>query len=219
MDGLIEYKEGSTFLNVDGDWQDKVEIGKGQSYGVELFAQKKTGKLTGWIGYTLSWNNRKFDNLNFGKQFPYKYDRRHDISVATVYTLSDRIELSGAWVFGSGSALNLPQASYLSYDANRRRFPSTSQQPQQSFNFFPQVNNFGDRNSFRMADYHRLDLSISFTKKKKWGQRKWTIAVYNMYNRKNPFFIDIERRQDETKKFVQYSLFPIIPSFSYSFKF
>lgn len=219
MDGLIEYKEGSSFLNTDADWQDKIEMGNGESYGIELFGQKKTGKLTGWVGYTLSWNNRTFENLNFGKQYPYKYDRRHDISVAGVYALNERIELSGAWVYGSGNSLNLPQASYLGQDYNRRNLPSTTDSPGEVFYSLNQVNTFGDRNSFRMVAYHRLDLSISFTKKKKWGERKWTIGGYNIYNRKNPFFIDIENRENNGRTFVQHSLFPFIPSVSYSFKF
>ncbi len=211
MEGLIEYKEGASFLSVEGDWQDKVEIGRGESYGGELLIQKKTGKFTGWIGYTLSWTNRQFDNLNFGKKFPYKYDRRHDISLTGVYKINDRVTFSGAWIYGTGNAISLPQFKYLT----NGRLPTFRD------NIFGGqiVEGYGDRNSFRMKSYHRLDLSIAFSKKKKRGIRTWTIGTYNTYSRKNPFFLDIRREFNGEDKFVQYSLFPIIPSISYSFKF
>ncbi|MDN5201360.1 TonB-dependent receptor [Fulvivirgaceae bacterium BMA10] len=207
MKNLIEYKEGANFLNTENDWQTKVETGDGESYGAELLIQKNHGKLTGWLGYTLSWTNRQFDNLNFGKKFPYRYDRRHDIGIAAVYKLSEHIELSGAWVYGTGNAISLPIASYRSNN-------------QGDFSFFDgSIKYYESRNSFRMKSYHRLDASISFHKKKRWGERWWVIGLYNAYNRKNPFFIDIGRNDNGDKKFIQYSLFPVIPSVSYKFKF
>ena len=113
MEGLVEYKDGADYLNVENDWQTKVEVGDGESYGVEFFAQKKTGKLSGWLGYTLSWTNRTFENLNGGKTFPYRYDRRHDVKVAAVYQWKENREFSLTWVFGSGAAVTLPQSTYL----------------------------------------------------------------------------------------------------------
>ncbi len=209
MDGLIEYKEGASFLNIEGDWQDKVEIGQGESYGAELFIQKKTGQFTGWVGYTLSWSNRQFDNLNFGRSFPYKYDRRHDISITGVYKVNDRIDISGAWVYGTGNSITLPISKYngFMYEGN---FWFRGGNP---------ITYYGERNGYRMRSYHRLDFSISFSKQKKWGTRKWTIGTYNTYSTRNPFFIDIGYHKGGGKKFIQYSLFPIIPSISYSFKF
>ncbi|MDN5214333.1 TonB-dependent receptor [Fulvivirgaceae bacterium BMA12] len=209
MDGLIEYKEGASFLNIDEDWQEKVETGRGESYGAELFVQKKTGKFTGWVGYTLSWSNRQFDNLNFGRSFPYKYDRRHDISITGVYKVNDRIDISGAWVYGTGNSITLPISKYngFRYEGN---FWFRGGNP---------ITYHGERNGYRMRSYHRLDFSISFSKQKKWGTRKWTIGTYNTYSTRNPFFIDIGYHKNGGKKFIQYSLFPIIPSISYSFKF
>ncbi len=211
MEGLIEYKEGASFLSVEGDWQDKVEIGRGESYGGELLIQKKTGKFTGWVGYTLSWTNRQFDNLNFGEKFPYKYDRRHDISVTGVYKLNDKVTFSGAWIYGTGNAVSLPQFKYL----------KNGRLPVGGDNYFGNniIEGYGERNSFRMKAYHRLDLSVAFSKQKKRGVRTWTVGTYNTYSRQNPFFIDIRRQFSGEEKFVQYSLFPIIPSISYSFKF
>lgn len=211
MYNLIEYKEGTSFLNVQDDWQDKVATnGKGESYGSELLLQKKTGKVTGWVGYTLSWTNRQFDELNNGKWFPYKYDRRHDVSVAMTHAWNERMDFSMAWVYGTGNAVTLPTATYKGTVSPIGNYPG----------FFGQeLYYYGDRNSFRMRSYHRLDVSFSWWKNKKWGRSKWTLAVYNVYSRRNPFFMDVTYDDDGNRKFAQYSLFPIIPSINYSFKF
>ena len=213
MNNLIEYKDGASYLNVEGDWQDKVVTnGHGRSYGLELLLQKKTGSITGWLGYTLSKTTRQFDELNFGKTYPYKYDRRHDISLALTHTWDKRRDFSLVWVYGSGNSITLPGAVYKSI--------TNVSDPRVSYT--QPVYYYGDRNSYRMDSYHRLDLSFSWWKDTKWGQRKWTLAIYNVYNHRNPFYVDIVR--DPTpftskNKFVQYSLFPIIPSVTYSFKF
>ena len=204
MDNLIEYKEGASFMNIDTNWEEKIERGSGVAYGGEFFVRKNTGKLTGWVGYTLSKSDRQFDNLNFGEKYPYKYDRRHDVSIVGVYKINDRIELSGSWVFGTGNALSIPIATYKETTG--------------SYWWNESVNYYSGRNDFRMKPYHRLDLGISFKKQKKWGIRTWSFSIYNVYSRKNPFFIEIGQR-DNKQEFIQYSLFPIIPSFSYKFNF
>jgi outer membrane receptor for ferrienterochelin and colicin len=208
MDGLIEYKDGADYLDVENDWQNKVEVGKGESYGAEFFVQKKTGKISGWIGYTLSWTNRTFENINRGESFPYRYDRRHDIKIAAVYQWKQNREFSLTWVYGSGSAVTLPKSVYEKGYEN----PSPGIRGEM-------YEYYGDRNSFRMRAYHRLDLSYTTTKKTKWGERSWSIGAYNLYNRRNPFFMDITGQSRRDPKFVQYSLFPIIPSIAYRFKF
>jgi len=234
MKGLIEYKEGTDFfLSMDqGSWEDRVETGgKGTAYGVEFFLQKKRGKTTGWIGYTLSWNNRQFENLNNGEVFPYRFDRRHDLSVVVSHQLTDRISLSGTWVYGTGNAITLPSGGYgTTIDPNNGT-------PNQNYGSFAQVFNgagfFGTgvqlfedgRNGFRMQAYHRLDLGVNFTKETKWGERTWNISVYNAYNRLNPYTYIFRQRynprtgQTEDPSLTKISLFPIIPSVSYSFKF
>ena len=212
MSNLIEYKDGASYLDIEGDWQDKVATsGHGKSYGMELLMQKKTGAVTGWIGYTLSKAVRQFDELNFGKEYAYKYDRRHDISLALTHEWNKRMDFSMVWVYGTGNAITLPIATYegASFEVGSRNFSNSP------------ATYYGDRNSFRMRSYHRLDLSFSWWKDKKWGQRKWTFGVYNAYNRLNPFFINLEqdRQGSGNSKFIQYSLFPVIPSITYSFKF
>ena len=220
MNHVIEYKEGANFFDFDDSWERKIAQGNGQSYGVELFAQKKTGSFTGWLGYTLSWTNRKFDELNDGKRFPYKYDRRHDISITLMKRFGKKTELSGAWVFGTGNAVTSPIGFY---DVAHPILGLPYQQP--NYTYIPyRMYDYGERNSYRMRAYHRLDLSISFIKEKKWGERRWVLGVYNAYNRNNPFFMNVEEvNYQETGmqqfKYVQYSLFPIIPSISYQFKF
>lgn len=195
MENLIEYKEGTSFFNNNTSWEDKIETGKGTSYGAEVFIQKKKGRFTGMLGYTLSWTNRTFANLNNGQTYPYKYDRRNDFKVAGVYTISERIELSAEWVYGTGNAITLPIGYHMGLDGT-------------------QITDYGSRNGYRMPSYHRGDISIRFTKEKKRWTRSWILGAYNVYNRKNPFFI-----YEDGGKFTQVSLFPIIPSISYQFKF
>jgi outer membrane receptor protein involved in Fe transport len=224
MKNVIEYKEGASVFDVHNRWEDKVLQGEGRGYGVELFAQKKTGLFTGWIGYTLSWADRRFDELNRGKRFRYKYDRRHDVSVVVVKQFGSRVELSGTWVFGSGNCVTVPEGIF---DASDPFLPATTTQLD--------VIAYGERNGYRMAPYHRLDLSLSLIRKKRWGERRWIFSVYNAYNRKNPYYIDIDSRtradgrpessawdayRSSTQyRYMQVSLFPIIPSISYRFKF
>ncbi|MFV1883122.1 MAG: TonB-dependent receptor [Balneola sp.] len=215
MDNLIEYEEGATYLSIEDNWQDKVVAGEGESYGAELFFQKKYGKWNGWLGYTLSWNYRKFEDVNFGKSYPYKYDRRHDTNIVFIYTPRKGVEYSFGWVYGTGNAISLPTNTY----------PGASPDNQYQNG---SVNYYDGRNGFRMAAYHRLDISASWTKPKRWGERTWSVGVYNAYSRRNPFFVDIRteykynpntNQSTEEKKLVQYSLFPLIPSITYSFKF
>lgn len=201
MKNVIDYSEGASYLNATSNWEDKVEVGKGWSYGAELFLQKKVGRTTGMLGYTLSWTNRQFENINFGKTFPYKYDRRHDFKIAAVHKVSERFELSADWVFGTGQATTLPTEVYLGNNGQ-------------------EIEVYDGRNNFRMGNFHHLDLSMKFSKKKKRYERAWVISTYNVYNRKNPFFIyRTYNYQTNNPEFRQVSLFPVIPTISYQFKF
>lgn len=201
MNNVISYKEGASFLGINESWEDKIESGWGQTYGAELFIQKKLGKLSGWLGYTLSWSNRQFVNINKGEVYPFKYDRRHDVSIVVTYDFSENISFSANWVYGSGQALSLPEYQYI------------VSSPWRSSASVGQAEN---KNSYRMPNYHRLDAGMTFKKQKKWGERSWNIGVYNAYNRLNPFFVYIDNYVGKVK---QFSLFPIIPSISYNFKF
>lgn len=233
---IIGYKEGASFLNVtDLDpnstskytYESVVTSGSAESYGAEFFLQKKSGKFTGWVGYTLSWTWLTFSELNFGKRFPARYDRRHDISVVGMYKLSEKISFSAVWVYGTGNAITLPLASYQAYDQIRQYEAQTVPQsainhgyPAYMSNYFPTVNDYGDKNSFRMAAYHRLDLAIQFHKIRKRYERIFELGVYNAYNRRNPFYYQTETDpKTNITKLKQISLFPIIPSISWTWKF
>jgi hypothetical protein len=228
MDNVLAYKEGSSFIVFNDvtsaaqqNWEKKVTVGRSWSYGMELLLQKNTGRLTGWIGYTLSWTPMQFDSLNFGKKFYSRYDRRHDISVVGFYKLSHNITLTGTWVYGTGNAITLPSATY---SANGDNSALGSRGINQNiFGYNGGVGfDYGQKNNFRMAPYHRLDLGIQFKKEKKWGERTWEISIYNVYNRMNPYFYYLGYEYHNNKSYgviKQVTLFPFIPSFSYNIKF
>jgi hypothetical protein len=208
MQNLVEYREGASFLNTtDGDWQSQITSGRGWAYGGELFLQKKTGRTTGWLGYTLAWSNRQFADLNRGQIFPYKYDRRHDVSLVVIHHFSPTLTLSGTWVYGTGNATTLGAARY-------QLGPNDT------------YSDYGDRNSYRMAAYHRFDLDLSKTKKKRWGEVVNSLSIYNVYSRNNPYYLYFEAAYVgpngtvvNPATYKQVSLFPIIPSVSKAFKF
>ncbi len=205
MENVISYKEGASFFNITESWEDKITQGKGTAYGMEVLLQKKRGKTTGWIGYTLAWNKRQFNDINSGKEYPFKFDRRHDFELVAIHKFSDKFHLSGTWVYGTGNSISLPEATYSSFDQNGVITP---------------ISILGEKNSYRMPAYHRLDLGAEFIKKTSWGERAWIFGVYNAYMRSNPFYIYLGQNFSTNKKeYKQISLIPIVPSISYRFKF
>jgi hypothetical protein len=226
MKSLIEYKEGASFTSNATDWESKVEQGIGWSYGAEFMLEKKTGKTTGWIAYTLSWSKRKFENLNFGNVFPDKYDNRHDISIAITHEFSKRFDIGGTFVYRTGNAATLATTKYPIRGVDEKLFQSQSE--------YYEISNYSGRNNYRMPAYHRLDIGANFHKQKKHGIRTWSFSLYNAYSRMNPFFLTIKYFEGNIAQningdfytespahysLVKYSLFPIIPSISYSYKF
>ncbi len=214
MKNLIDYQEGATFPGSTTDWQENVTTGgKGESYGAEVLLQKKQGKLGGWVGYTLSWTNRQFADLNNGRPYPFRYDRRHDVGVALTYQRNAKVSFSASWMYGTGNAITLGVARYPAYSENRRR----------SFYWQNDIEVYEGRNGYRMRSYHKLDFGVSFHKKKKRTERDWNISVYNAYNRQNPFyyFVDYDygRGTGDQRVLKQMSLFPLIPAASYTVKF
>ena len=206
MRNLIEYKEGASFFSNTGNWESLVETGRGWSYGLEVLLEKRTGKTTGWIGYTLGWTNRQFENLNQGEIFPYRYDRRHDISVVVTHKLSDKWDFGEVWVYGTGNAVTLAFQEYGAIQDGG--FGSAT------------IQHIESRNNYRMPSYHRLDIGANLHKEKKWGTATWSFGVYNTYNRQNPFYLEYGLLKGGNEPVLkQISLFPILPSVSYSFKF
>ncbi len=221
MKNLVEYKEGTLLEDqVNDNLDNHFTYGKGYSYGVELFINKRLGDFTGWVGYTWSRTMRQFDDINEGVEFPAKFDRTHDLSVVLAYALKEKWVFTTTFVYGTGNAITLPVERY--FIEGRL------------------VDVYGPRNSFRMDAYHRLDVGITYNvsefklvkdkinggkiKKKRMFDSSFTLSVYNVYNRKNPYFIffsndgDLQSGEIEVVA-KQVSLFPILPSITWNFEF
>jgi len=205
MQNQIEYKEGYT--PGLSDPEEEFAFGKGWSYGSEFFVNKVQGKLTGWVGYTLSWTWRKFADLNAGEKFPAKYDRRHDLSVVATYAHTPRWRFGTVFVYGTGNATSLPERFYLVEGVLTQEYSRINQ--------------------YRLPSYHRLDISATYTPKPKPGKKlssNWVFSIYNLYSRKNPYFIYYDQTGSAYNgslkvEALQVSLFPILPSVTWNFKF
>jgi len=212
MTGLIEYQEGASFLG-NQEWEEKVTTGTGTSYGAELFVEKNEGKTTGWISYTLSWANRKFEAINFGEAFPFKFDRRHVFNVTLNHRFSDNLSLHATWVYNTGRAATLRTSNYDAYE------PYLNSVLVENLGWFGTgwiyAKHVPYRNNFRFPDYHRLDIGVNMSKEKKWGKRVWRFGVYNTYNRVNPFYLKL----NPDLHLVKVGIFPILPYVSYHFNF
>lgn len=227
MHNLLEYKDGATFLGSSTGWEDKVVMGDGWAYGLELLAQKTIGRTTGWVGYTWSKAERLFNRpgqeLNFGNVFPAKYDRRHDVSIVFSHKYSERFDFSATWVYSSGNTGTLALQNYAGGIVPESSYWYWDQQPYVS----GELNYISKRNNYRYNPYHRLDLGMNFHKQKKRGIRTWNISIYNVYSNNNPFLVypseewEYIPATDQVrihKSLNQVSIFPIIPSLSYSYK-
>lgn len=212
MDNVIEYKEGASLFS-STNWEEKVDMGKGRSKGIEFMLKKETGKTTGWIAYTLSKAERKFDEINKGEWYPTNYDRTHDISIVINHKFSEKVDLGATWVFGTGYPVTM-QTHYILID------PSLQMKDYYDEN---RIDYASSRNNYRMENYHRLDLGVNIHRQKEGSKikRQLSVSVFNVYNRHNPFFytIDTGHYEDGTRKLMKTSIFPTIPSISYSIKF
>jgi len=212
MTNLIEYKEGVLPEdNTNSNSDDAFTFGDGDSYGLEFLVKKNKGKTTGWIGYTWSKTTRFFDEVNNGNAFPAKYDRRHDLSITATHKYSKKWTFSGVFVYATGNSITLPTERYVIGENIYTEFTS--------------------RNGFRIDPYHRLDIGATYTptKKRKY-QSSWNFSIYNLYSRKNPYFIYFALEAPEgvdgslvegnlTPKAYQVSIFPILPSVTWNFNF
>lgn len=209
MKNQVLFKEGSqvTLLN---NIEDALTYGKGTSYGIEFFVKKNIGKLTGWVSYTLSKTEQTFSQLNFGNPFPFKYDRRHNLSIVATYDLTSRWTISADFVFYTGSAYTMPTGLVpVSGDGSL---------------YDGYYYDYSTRNNERLKPYHRLDISASYKKERKLFKHKYqselVIGIYNVYSHMNPYFVYLTvDPATGQRKAVQVSLLPIIPSIGYNFKF
>jgi hypothetical protein len=201
----IDYADN--YVNdISKEVEDAFVFGKGRAYGAEVFLKKAKGKLNGWIGYTLSRSERSFEDIEGGRWYPAVYDRTNDISVVANYKPAKKWDFSAVFIYGTGK-LFTPVRGFFFVEQNVNLF-------------------YGPRNSARLDDYHRLDLSATYTPRpdsKRRFKGSWTFSVYNTYNRKNPFFVNFDTTTDfqtgsSTITGTKITIFPVIPSVTYNFK-
>jgi len=204
MRNQIEYQEGYTPSLRDPE--EEFTFGRGWSYGSEFFINKVRGRLTGWIGYTLSYTWRRFPFINGAEKYPSKFDRRHDMSVVSTYAINDRWKISGVFVYGTGNAVTVPERFYFINGVLTQQYSNI--------------------NGYRLAPYHRLDFSATLTPEHRKPRRytdNWVFSLYNVYSRQNPYFIYFDQEGtalngDLKVTAKQVSLFPIIPSVTWNIK-
>lgn len=201
MGNLIDYKTGAEiFLNEDVESQ--LVYGKGWAYGAEFLVRKAKGDFKGWISYTLSRSRRKFDDIDDGQVYSSRQDRIHDLSITGIYKASKKITLSANFVIYTGDAVTLPTGKYT---VNGDTYFS-----------------YGDRNSERMPLYHRMDVGLTLhSQKERKYESSWNFSIYNLYGRKNAFSLGFRESEENPNvtETVKTSLFAIIPSITWNFKF
>jgi len=201
LQNQIDYKNGADLV-FNSTVEAELVFGRGWAYGAEFLFRKNYGRLTGWLGYTWSKTMRQFDLINSGKPFPARQDRRHDLSIVTQYNLSKKLILSATWVYNTGNAVTFPNGKYV-IDGRT-------------------VGYYTQRNGYRMPNYHRLDIGLTWMKRQTSRfESSWNFSIYNVYARENAYFISFRQNKDnaDQTEAVQVSLFKFIPSVSYKFKF
>ncbi|WP_246581278.1 TonB-dependent receptor [Echinicola shivajiensis] len=201
MQNQVDYKTGAELV-FNENVESQLLFGKGWSYGAEFFLRKNKGDLTGWISYTLSKTERKFDGVDYGEVYSASWDRPHDFSIVGMYQLNRKWNLSAAFVYRSGDAVTYPVGKYESKGEV--------------------INLYDKRNNSRLPDYHRLDLGATMMlKSNERFESDLNFSVYNAYARKNAFIVNFrESREDPSKtEAVKFSLFSILPSITYNFRF
>ncbi len=210
MYNQVEFKDGAHVFGNPKLEEDFV-YGRANAYGWETYLEKKTGRTTGWLGYTLSWANRIFDDINNGAPFKPRYDRRHDLSLVFMHRINHKFSLSGNWIYGSGAYTTVPVGRFVFQDHAGNRIRSI-------------IPVYTGRSNYQLAAVHRLDLSLAMSLKSKLGEKQIIFSLYNAYSRRNPFYIhfkEIDRRKGYVSSIqpTLVSLFPILPGISYHFKF
>ena len=199
VDNVLDYRDGKSFSS-EVEIERLILSGEGKGYGAELALRKNTGKLTGWLAYTLSWSKTRIPGVNGGRWYDANNDRRHDISLVAMYRLGKHWSLNGTWVFNTGQAFTAPSGKY---------------QIEDNWIYY-----YAERNGYRAPDYHRLDVSAVWTKKYRRSTHEWVFSIYNLYNRYNPYLINFEDSENGARtKAKQYSLFGIVPRVAFNIKF
>lgn len=204
MNNLIDYKDG-TDLTFNDNYEEDLIQGWGMAYGLESLIKKEGKKFSSWIAYTLSWTDRKFDEINLGKKFPARYDRRHNIALTTIYKIHRRWAISAVWEFQSGAKFTPLVGKYLTFSPG----PGGLQT----------VSIYSDKNAINLPDAHRLDLSLTYyTRPNRKIKGEWSLSIYNVYNRPMPYTINIKKRPDGGYQYELPGLFGLIPSIAFNFE-
>lgn len=217
LNHVISFTEGDGILDVDQKWEQKVTSGKGRAWGMETELRYSTAKLESWIGYTLAWNERKFEDINKNRWFPYQYDRRHKLDLGAILKLSNNWSTSATWTYQSGAPATFSGLDYAGFPNNLNGettdFFTGKTVNTDRIQYYPKIN------GVRLPAYHRLD--IGFTKEwEAYGtKRALSLSIYNVYSRQNPFMVFVKTKPDGSTGLKQFSLFPIIPSISYRISF
>ena len=199
VDHVLDYRDGKSFSS-EIEIERLILPGEGKGYGAELSVRKNTGRLTGWLAYTLSWSKTRIPGINGGRWYDANNDRRHDISIVAMYQLGKRWMLNAAWVFNTGQAFTAPSGKY---------------QIENNWVYY-----YAERNGYRAPDYHRLDVSAVWSKRYRRSTHEWAFSIYNLYNHYNPYLINFEDSENGARtKAKQYSLFGIVPSVAFNIKF
>jgi hypothetical protein len=216
MKDVVQYREGTLAAKERGDsWEEHVEQGRGTSYGLELMAEKTTGSLTGWITYTLSKSTRQFSEINFGRKFPYTYDRRHQLNINTNWNLGEKQkkgktitkDFSATFSYASGKYITLAEQEY-------RAIPLPLMEGSRyNAEWFARRSLINSVNNYQMPDFHRLNLSYRTERQNAGKSYIWNFSVYNVYNRLNPWYY--YKKGDRMK---QITLFPVIPSVTFTYR-
>ena len=224
LDNLLEYRDGHTFTPSFVNWEDKLTAGEGRSYGAEFMVRKETGRTTGWVGYGLSWSDRQFDELNQGARYPARFDNRHKLNIVVMHKISPKVELSAAWSYASGNHVTLSLENYYENGTG-----SPTNNDNHYMDASESIDYYEGRNNYQLPAYHRLDLGIKIYRPKKKGRMGiWTVSIYNVYSRMNPFMIyksdktvpdPVSSYGKNVPVFKTIGIMPIIPSISYTYKF
>lgn len=224
MNHLLDYKDNYQLMPPSASWEDQLTQGKGRSYGVEVTARKHAGKVSGSIGYTLSWSDRQFDDINQGKRFPAKFDNRHKLNLVGNWKVSSKVELTGSWTYMTGNRITVSFENYETV-TSPQLFPAPSS-PMPGSDLVPPfmddagVSHYTGRNNYRLPAYHRLDLGINIYRPKQKGRMGiWNVSIYNVYSYMAPVSIRKRYWTNAPCYFEKLGLVPIIPSVSYTYKF
>jgi hypothetical protein len=214
IDGVIVYTTGKNIFDNSPRWQDKILQGIGRSYGIELSGDHRVGPLQISLAYTLSWNWRQFPQLNEGKPFPYRYDRRHNLKISTICKLGKSSDLGVNWTYMSGEAFTIPDQIYPDLDNNLGIIQTSATSADYTYHY-------ANWNAYRLPDIHRLDLGCNFTRKRSEHYiRTWSMGVFNAYGRPNIMFVTLDK--DETDglfKLQRLSVLQFIPYITYKLQF